>query len=525
MSPAAQLPLTIVADDLTGACDTGALFAARGPVPVTVWPDPPLRAPVSVVDTESRALDPADAARRVTAVARNVARSRFFKKIDSTLRGPIGAEVDALLRATSCPTALVCPALPAEHRVVVERVLIVGAVPVAETAVAEDPTFPRAAGTSNVVDLLRPQLDRPLAWIPLGRVREGGSPLVARLVRLAGMVIVADAETDADLDTLIEAVLELAPPPLLLGAAGPAPGRAAQAGRRAADRRHQGRRLRRAGPVRHPRAGGRGMKQPILGVTMGDPAGVGPEIIARAAAEPAVRRDSRPVVVGAASAMAAALALVDSPLTLSPVKRVADCRWAGGTLQVLDLANVDMASLPRGAVSAAAGKAAYDYVERAVTLAQAGEIHGIVTAPINKEALAAAGMEHTGHTEILARLSNTTDFAMLLMGHDLRVIHVTTHVALRRVPDLVTCERVLKTIRLAQTTMLGLGRRDARIAVAGLNPHAGEDGLFGDEEKTAIGPAIEAARAEGMTVIGPLPADTLFSRARGGEFDIVVAMD
>ena len=220
MSPAAHLPLTIVADDLTGACDTGALFAARGPVPVTVWPDPPLRAPVSVVDTESRTLNPVDAARRVSGVARNLARTRFFKKIDSTLRGPIGAELDALLRATSSPGALVCPALPAEHRVVVERVLLVGAQPVAETPIAEDPTFPRAAGTSNVVDLLRPQLDRPFAWTPLGRVREGGSPLAARLVRLAGMVIVADAETDADLDVLIEAVLELDAPPLLVGSAG-----------------------------------------------------------------------------------------------------------------------------------------------------------------------------------------------------------------------------------------------------------------------------------------------------------------
>ncbi len=266
------------------------------------------------------------------------------------------------------------------------------------------------------------------------------------------------------------------------------------------------------------------MKRPILGVTMGDPAGVGPEIIARAAAEPVVRGASRPVVIGAASVMSAALALVSSPLVLRAVKRVDDCRWEDGTLEVLDLANVDMATLPRAAVSAAAGRAAYDYVERSVALAQAGDLHGIVTAPINKEALAAAGMPHTGHTEILARLSNTTDFAMLLMGHELRVIHVTTHVALRRVPDLVTRERVLKTIRLAQRTMTGLGRPAARIAVAGLNPHAGEEGLFGDEEKTAIVPAIEAARAEGMTVLGPLPADTLFSRARGGEFDIVVAM-
>src|SRR5262249_61409631 len=121
MSPAAQLPLTIVADDLTGACDTGALFAARGPVPVTVWPDPPLRAPVSVVDTESRGLDPADAACRVAGVARNLARTRFFQKIDSTLRGPIGAEPGALLRTSSTPRALVCPAVPSPHRRVVRR--------------------------------------------------------------------------------------------------------------------------------------------------------------------------------------------------------------------------------------------------------------------------------------------------------------------------------------------------------------------------------------------------------------------
>jgi 4-phospho-D-threonate 3-dehydrogenase / 4-phospho-D-erythronate 3-dehydrogenase len=266
------------------------------------------------------------------------------------------------------------------------------------------------------------------------------------------------------------------------------------------------------------------VKQPILGVTMGDPAGVGPEIIARAAAEPVVRRDSRPVVIGAAETMEAAVTLVGAALTVHAVKRVADCRWADGTLEVLDLANVDMPTLPRAAVSAAAGRAAYDYVERAVGLAQAREIDGIITAPINKEALAAAGMPHTGHTEILAKLSNTAHYAMLLMGHDLNVIHVTTHVALRRVPDLVTRDRVLTTIRLAAQTMTSLGRRDARIAVAGLNPHAGEDGLFGDEEKTAIVPAIDAARADGLTVIGPLPADTLFSRARGGEFDIVVAM-
>ena len=266
------------------------------------------------------------------------------------------------------------------------------------------------------------------------------------------------------------------------------------------------------------------MTRPVLGVTMGDPAGVGPEIIARACAEPAVAETSRPVVVGAATTMGEALGLVGSPLTLHAVARVHDCRWAPGTLEVLDLGNVDMRTLPRAAVSAEAGRAAYAYIETAVTLAQAGEIHGVVTAPVNKEALAAAGVPHSGHTEILAALSGTRDFAMLLMGKELRVIHVTTHVPLRRVPDLVTRERVLRTIHLAQRTLEGLGRPRGRIAVAGLNPHAGEEGLFGSEEATAIAPAIAAACAAGLDVVGPLPADTVFSRARGGEFDIVVAM-
>ncbi len=266
------------------------------------------------------------------------------------------------------------------------------------------------------------------------------------------------------------------------------------------------------------------MKHPILGVTMGDPAGVGPEIIARACAEPAVPRACRPVVIGAADVMRAAAGLIGSALGLHRVRAVSECRWADGTLECLDLANVDLATLPRAEVSAAAGRAAYQYIETAVRLAQDGSIHGIVTAPINKEALAAAGVTHSGHTEILAELSGTRNFAMLLIGRDLRVIHVTTHVALRRVPDLVTRERVLRVIHLAQQTLEELGMPRGRIAVCGLNPHAGEDGLFGDEEKTAIGPAVEAARAEGLAAFGPLPADTLFSRARGGEFDIVVAM-
>ena len=263
---------------------------------------------------------------------------------------------------------------------------------------------------------------------------------------------------------------------------------------------------------------------PRIGITMGDPAGVGPEITVKALAAPEVAASCRAVVVGSGDALAAAIELVHAPLALHRVKAVEDCRYAPGTVECLDLANVDMASLPRGAVSPEAGRAAYAYIETAVGLCQRRAIDGIVTAPINKEALAAAGHQHTGHTEILAKLSGTEDFAMLLMGKELRVIHVTTHVALRRVPELCTRERVGRVIALAQETMNFLGVARPRIAVCGLNPHAGEEGLFGDEEQREIGPAIESARGAGLDVHGPLPADTLFSRARGGEFDIVVAM-
>jgi 4-hydroxythreonine-4-phosphate dehydrogenase len=265
-------------------------------------------------------------------------------------------------------------------------------------------------------------------------------------------------------------------------------------------------------------------QRPLLGITMGDPAGVGPEITAKALTLPEVTSTCRPVVIGDRSVMAATLELLRSPLSLHAIKKVAECNFSPGTIECLDLGNVDIVRLKKASVSAEAGRAAYAYIETGVRLCQSKEIDGIVTAPVNKEGLAAAGVRHSGHTEILAELSGTKDFAMLLMGKALRVIHVTTHVSLRRVPDLVTRERVLRVIELAQRTMNFLGTARPKIAVCGLNPHAGEDGLFGDEEKTQIIPAVEDARREGLDVYGPLPADTLFSRARGGEFDIVVAM-
>ena len=213
------LPLTILADDLTGACDTGTLFAGRDAVPVTVWPAPARAATVCVLDTETRAVPAAQARARVQTVVAAAPRARYFKKIDSTLRGRIGAEVDGLVEATGARSAIVCPALPSEGRAVVDRVLFVGGLPVAETPVADDPEFP-AGRTSNVVDILRQDIDRPLAWIPLDQVRAGVPSLSARMLRLTGTVMVADADSDDDLDALVQAALRLAEPPVLAGAAG-----------------------------------------------------------------------------------------------------------------------------------------------------------------------------------------------------------------------------------------------------------------------------------------------------------------
>jgi 4-phospho-D-threonate 3-dehydrogenase / 4-phospho-D-erythronate 3-dehydrogenase len=266
------------------------------------------------------------------------------------------------------------------------------------------------------------------------------------------------------------------------------------------------------------------MTTPVLGITMGDPAGIGPEVTAKALADAAVRKAARAVVIGDARVMAAAARVAGLDLAVRPVARMSDATGASGRVEVMDLANADPAAFAVGRVSALCGRAAYEYIERAVRLALDREIDGIVTGPINKEALAAAGVEHSGHTEILAELTDTRAYAMLLIGRELRVIHVTTHVALRRVPELVTRERVLRTIRLGHAAMRRLGLATPRLAVCGLNPHAGESGLFGDEEQHAIAPAIADARADGIDASGPYPADTIMSRARGGEFDCVVAM-
>ena len=263
---------------------------------------------------------------------------------------------------------------------------------------------------------------------------------------------------------------------------------------------------------------------PILGITMGDPGGIGPEICAKALGDPGIFDVCRPIVVGDAAILANAAAFSGLDLATNACRQTADARFSPGILDVLDLGNLPLAELRHKTVTALQGRASFEYIERAIALAMSGEIHGTVTGPINKAAVNAAGFHYAGHTEIYGEKTGTADYAMMLADGNFRVTHVSTHVSLRKACDRVKQARVLTVIRLTHETLKRLDIGGPRIAVAGLNPPGGEGGLFGSEDAAEIAPAVEAARAEGIRVEGPLPADTVFSKMRGGMFDAVVVM-
>jgi 4-hydroxythreonine-4-phosphate dehydrogenase len=256
----------------------------------------------------------------------------------------------------------------------------------------------------------------------------------------------------------------------------------------------------------------------IVAVTMGDPTGIGPEIVAKVFGEDGTHRA---VVVGDITMMRRAVDLLGLPLQVNAVERPADARFEPGTIDVVAATDLP-ADLPYGAVDPRGGGAAYEYVRRAVELALADEVHAIATAPLNKEAMHLAGHRYPGHTEVLAELTGVGDYAMMLVTDDLRVVHVSTHVPLEEAIRRVRPERELTVIRLAHRSLQLLGIEHPRVAVAGLNPHAGESGLFGTQDRDMIAPAVEAARAEGIDASGPWPPDTVFMQARQGRFDIVV---
>ncbi len=257
---------------------------------------------------------------------------------------------------------------------------------------------------------------------------------------------------------------------------------------------------------------------------MGDPGGIGPEICAKALERKELRDMCRPIVVGTTEIMADAVRFSGVSLAVKGRRRVSEAGFAGGEVDVLDLANLPLADLKHKQVSAGQGRASYEYVAKVIELALAGEVDATVTGPINKAAINAAGYHFAGHTEIYAHLTRTRDYSMMLAEGGFRVAHVSTHVSLREACDRVKKERVLKVIRLADEALKQLGIGTPRIGVAGLNPHCGEGGLFGTEDDREIAPAAAAARAEGISAEGPLPADTIFSKMRGGMYDMVVVM-
>ncbi len=264
--------------------------------------------------------------------------------------------------------------------------------------------------------------------------------------------------------------------------------------------------------------------KPKIGISMGDPAGIGPEIIIKTLALKEVYDRCSPLVVGDAAVLEKEIKSLNSTLKINGIQSVAVAKFEYGTIDVFDLKNVDTNKLQPGVVSAMAGKAAFEAVKKVIELALAEEIDATVTAPLNKESIHKAGHKFSGHTEIYAHYTNTSKFAMLLADDNFRVIHVSTHVSLRQACDLCKTDRVLEVITLLNDACVKLGINKPRIAVAGLNPHAGENGLFGDEEITEIIPAIEKANALGFTVEGPFPPDTMFVKAVQGKFDGCVAM-
>ena len=290
-----------------------------------------------------------------------------------------------------------------------------------------------------------------------------------------------------------------------------------------------------------------------LAITMGDPGGVGPEIILKALNSSEVRNCCAPIVIGDAGIIEDTFNLLKLPLKIKILQSPVESRHRKDTIELIDPGRKTISSaaslhfpalrrirwgkekggqggifrgeiFPKSKPTTAGGEACVSYIRKAVELALNKQVDGIVTAPISKEALKMAGFAWPGHTEMLAGLTKTKDYAMMLVGGHLRVILVTIHTALKNVPGLITKQRVIKTIRLAKKACAMLKIRNPRIAVAGLNPHSGEAGIFGDEEIKKIIPAIKSVAKEGIPVSGPYPPDTIFHKAYKGEVDIIVCM-
>jgi 4-hydroxythreonine-4-phosphate dehydrogenase len=264
--------------------------------------------------------------------------------------------------------------------------------------------------------------------------------------------------------------------------------------------------------------------KPIIGISTGDPAGIGPEIAAKILADRSVYDICNPVIIGDAQVLKQAVLLSGLDLKLNTIRKTSDAIFQYGRPDIFDLDNIDPSQVIPGRVSALAGKAAFEAVKQMITLALADKLDATVTGPIHKESINKAGFQFSGHTEIYAHYTKTEKYAMLLVHKNMRVIHVSTHVSLKEACGMVNKARILEVIDLLHDACRKFGISAPKIGVAGLNPHAGDGGLFGNEERDEIIPAIDEAREKGYSVEGPVPADTLFTKAKSGWYDGCVAM-
>jgi len=264
--------------------------------------------------------------------------------------------------------------------------------------------------------------------------------------------------------------------------------------------------------------------RPLVGISVGDPAGIGPEITAKALSLLELYEICRPLVVAEAEMIKEAIRFSNLDLSIHSVSSPKEGLYQHGTIDLLDLKNIDGKKIKHKTISAEYGRASFEYIKKVIELAMAREIDATVTGPISKEAINLAGFHYSGHTEIYGEFTGTKDYAMMLIHEQFRVIHVSTHVSLREACERVKKDRIYRVIWLGYDTLKRLGIEEPRIAVAGLNPHAGEGGLFGREEIEEIIPAIQEAQKHGLNVEGPIPSDTVFSKMRGGQYDLVVVM-
>jgi len=265
--------------------------------------------------------------------------------------------------------------------------------------------------------------------------------------------------------------------------------------------------------------------KPVLGITMGDPAGIGPEICAKALISPEVQKMANCLIIGDRKSIRQGLKIARTEgIEINSIKNVFEAKFIPGTIDVLDLNNVDIARLKLGQVSKPAGKAAVEYIEKAIELAKEGTIDAIVTAPINKEAIQKAGYKYQGHTELLASRTKSKKYAMMFVSEKFWVMLATTHIPLRKVSGQLKKAKIVNLIKLAHETLFNLRGKEPKIGVAGLNPHAGESGIFGNEEIKIIKPAVDEAKKLGINVTGPISPDAIFYLANVGMFDMVIAM-